>query len=391
MTILKKNPNEYLYPTGKKNIITVIKNEASPDVVLWRVPYEDFNEGSKVIVAENEEALFYKNGIVEAVFSAGEFSLSTSNYAFLSRIRNVVSGGISAYNCRVIYINKIHKLDNLWGTDGPIQVRDKVYDMQVNLAARGAYTIQIDDSKKFYMKYAGSTASVLYPKDVADSMRAPVNQGIKAAISRYVDSLDVEILGINSNLEAIANEVRPDVEAVFEEYGVRLVNFYIEAIEIIEDEVYDILKRSRAEAAARVVQARSIKKEIGVLGGDYGRAKTVDIMMAAASNSSGGIMGEGMGLGAGMAMGGIMAGAAARVLSPLDSSAGPVHPEGPSEDDRFKTPKGGMVVAPCGHKVMPGSKFCSECGMKLELECPWCGSSIVPGSKFCSNCGKGIQ
>ena len=114
-------------------------------------------------------------------------------------------------------------------------------------------------------------------------------------------------------------------------------------------------------------------------------------MMAAASNSSGGIMGEGMGLGAGMAMGGIMAGAAASVLSPLDSSAGPAHPEGPSEDDRFKTPKGGMVVVPCGHKVMPGSKFCSECGMKLELECPWCGSSIVPGSKFCSNCGKGIQ
>ena len=64
MSLLRKNPNEALYPTGKKTILTIIKNEAARNVILWRVPYEDFNEGSKVIVAENEEALFYKNGVV---------------------------------------------------------------------------------------------------------------------------------------------------------------------------------------------------------------------------------------------------------------------------------------------------------------------------------------
>ena len=42
-------------------IMSVIKNEASGNMLCSKVPFEDFNIGSQLIVAEYEEALFMIN------------------------------------------------------------------------------------------------------------------------------------------------------------------------------------------------------------------------------------------------------------------------------------------------------------------------------------------
>ncbi len=47
----------------------------------------------------------------------------------------------------------------------------------------------------------------------------------------------------------------------------------------------------------------------------------------------------------------------------------------------------------CGAQNAPGTKFCAECGTKLEAApaptgiCPNCGAQNTPGTKFCSECG----
>lgn len=388
MSLIRKNPNEVLYPTGKKNIITIIKNEAPPQIILWRVPYEDFNEGSKVIVAENEEALFYKNGVIEGSFTGGEYTLNTDNYPFLSRIRNFVSGGISAYNCRIIFVNKVHQLDNRWGTDGPIQVVDPKYNITINLMARGAYTIQLSDAKKLYMKFAGSTASAMTADDINGDMRAPVNQKIKSTIAQVVSNMNAEVVGISSRLEEIAEGMRSPMEEVFDEYGIRMVNFYIEAIEIVEDESYGILRKARADAAAKIIYASSAKAEVDILGNDFGRVKTADIMMSAANNPSNSTVGDGLGLGAGMAVGGVMGASAMGVLSPLSSPmSSETHKTNEDSDDRFKSGSEGTFVAGCGHTVSIGVKFCPECGRSVKVVCPNCGNEVSTGAKFCGECG----
>lgn len=46
-----------------------------------------------------------------------------------------------------------------------------------------------------------------------------------------------------------------------------------------------------------------------------------------------------------------------------------------------------IVVCPsCGASVTKG-KFCPECGHKFVTNCPSCGKEVVPGSKFCLECG----
>ncbi len=55
------------------------------------------------------------------------------------------------------------------------------------------------------------------------------------------------------------------------------------------------------------------------------------------------------------------------------------------------------VCPNCGAQNAPGTKFCAECGTKLEAPapaptgiCPNCGAQNAPGTKFCSECGSAV-
>src|SRR5262252_8436324 len=47
-----------------------------------------------------------------------------------------------------------------------------------------------------------------------------------------------------------------------------------------------------------------------------------------------------------------------------------------------------MDCPQCRHANPPGTKFCGECGTRLQLLCPACQTANPPGNKFCSECGQ---
>ena len=143
-----KNPNEAAYAGGKKHWTDVIKNSGPGDLLIWRQPEEDFNTNSTLIVMPGEEAIFINQGTIEQVFENGTYKLSTNNYPFISRLKNAFSGGISTFNSVVYFVRKAHSVEIKWGTDSPIQVRDKVLGIATKLRARGSYKIQIDNAGK---------------------------------------------------------------------------------------------------------------------------------------------------------------------------------------------------------------------------------------------------
>ena len=50
----------------------------------------------------------------------------------------------------------------------------------------------------------------------------------------------------------------------------------------------------------------------------------------------------------------------------------------------------GMVICPeCGKTVAKG-KFCLECGHKFVTACPKCGVDLPENAKFCLECGEKI-
>ena len=48
-----------------------------------------------------------------------------------------------------------------------------------------------------------------------------------------------------------------------------------------------------------------------------------------------------------------------------------------------------MTCRQCGCQNNPGGKFCSECGVRLELTCAECGAAST-GGRFCSECGAAL-
>lgn len=53
-----------------------------------------------------------------------------------------------------------------------------------------------------------------------------------------------------------------------------------------------------------------------------------------------------------------------------------------------------MRCANCNTEVAEGTKFCPECGNRIELpqplKCPQCDTVVAEGVKFCPECGSPI-
>ena len=44
----------------------------------------------------------------------------------------------------------------------------------------------------------------------------------------------------------------------------------------------------------------------------------------------------------------------------------------------------------CGTPIVPGARFCTQCGTAVGDACPGCGATVSPGDRFCASCGRGL-
>lgn len=369
MSLFKKNPNEVNYVGGKKHWTDVIKNSSTGNELLWLNPEEDFNTNSTLIVAESEEALFFKDGIIEQIFEGGKYTLSTNNYPFISRIATAFSGGISTFNCKVYFVRKAHSQEILWGTDSPIQVRDPKLGIATSLQARGAYKIQIDDSKKFLVKMVGNNIQNFQQDTLNQYFRNEFLQYIKSAIANAVKKSNEEILGICSNQVQLATSIQTELQPVMNEYGIKLVTFTLAAIDIPQNDP----NRQKLEAAF------ATKGEAAIYGNDYNKFVSREILTNLSQNDGAGLAAMGAGLGLGINAGSQFAAMTNQIFGQAtNNTSGNQNP---------------VICSKCNSPNNVGARFCSSCGAELTVKkifCSNCGTELVPGSKFCSSCGNKI-
>lgn len=383
-------------------IAEVIKFEGSQDALVWKFPIEDFNATSQLIVDETHEALLVVNGNAADLFTAGRRTLSVPNIPIARTLIEIPTGGNSPFPCKVFFINKVHQMDLLWGTQGPITLEDPLYDIFMHVMANGSMSISVSDSRKFMLKLVGFRDE-FDPEDLIAKFRGIISTHVKDCISKIMINGMLSYFMMNVHLFELSSVIKERLDAIFEEYGICIQYFNIETIEVPEAD-YKKVSEAKERRTSRLIEGYTWQEER-------------QMMIAEKFASNEGMIGNMSGVVGGFMAGGVMGNSiidiAKNALSPenISTERSPKDAMGTKshigtstmnlnvqnffnqqEERKEKQDNNVSQCTNCGEELPEGSKFCLNCGEKVEkvdnnmICCPECGKLVLKG-KFCLECG----
>lgn len=275
----------------------------SPDdsVLVWKFPSEELSLGTQLIVNQSQEAVFVKSGQVVDVFGPGTHTLSTGNLPLLNNIVNFPFGGKTPFTAEIWYINKTAKRDLKWGTNGPIQIIDPLYNFPVSVRSFGKWGIRVENSRSFVTQLVG-TLRFADSEKIEEYFSGEILQRLSDALAKYFVEKRVPVLHVAAKLNELSLFVQGDISPEFDRFGIEIVNFNVERVSIPPEEqqrFQDIMaKRLEMEALSQVQ-----------VGQGYVTAKSFETLEKAAENqgAAGSLLAGGLGLGMGLG-GGVVAG-----------------------------------------------------------------------------------
>ncbi len=276
-------------------IIDVVKYDGNDEVFAWKFPSEDLRLGTQLVVKTSQAAVFVKGGIIYDVFNEGTYTLKTGNIPLLNKLTNLPFGGNSPFQAEVWFINLISKLDNKWGTPTPIQLEDPKYGIVVPIRAFGQFGMSVSDPSRFLKSLVGNMRDFSTEK-IVSYFKGKIISSASTLISKKMILEGVSILEINAILDDLSNFCKEKIESEFENYGIRIENFYFISINMPEED----------PSVIKLKEAKDLAAKVKITGKDlYQMDRSFDVMEKAAGNEGivGNTMGAGMGLGLGFGMG----------------------------------------------------------------------------------------
>jgi Putative virion core protein (lumpy skin disease virus) len=376
-------------------IVEVVKYNGTPDVFAWKYPSEELGTWTQLIVNESQEAILFKGGKALDVFPSGRHTLETANIPLLNNLVNLPFGGRSPFSAEVWYVNKVFSLDIKWGIAGSIQLQDPKYNVFIPLRSYGQFGIQIEDSKIFLLKLVG-TLPVFDKTNVSNYFKGLYLTKVKDSISSYLVHKQISVLEINAYLEELSELLKEKLLPELAEYGIKLINFYVNDINVPEDD----------PTVIKLKEALAKRAEMDIVGYNYVQERSFDALEGAATNpgsTSAGIMGAGMGIGMGVGIGGGMGNQMGAIAQNMNISAPQKNcpkcnvimekakrfcSECGCDTSNFEklTEQKMIICSNCGANYNQSIKFCPECG-DVYTPCPKCKADIKKGATVCQGCG----
>ena len=352
--------------------------------------------------------------------------------------------------------------------------------MPLELGASGSLNMQVADSRKLLIKLVGTMTGIAwdserdgFTKSIQSSFRPVISTAVKTTLSSVIKSLEINVLEVDEHLNEIAQELHSRILPEFEEYGITIPQFYLTTVVLPEDdpnfkrirELYTVslqkrmihadkdIRTTKAQAEAevtaaaraaelerqqtqtevakraaerKVIEAQAeamAKKASGLAEAEVMRAmgyNQKDVLqaevqkayaegignMGGSGGAGGSVMSDIVGLGIGLKAAGAFGGQIGNMFGAFGDTSSP-DTASPAKDscpkcgaaiptgskfclecgEKIETVPDGMITCPeCGQTVVKG-KFCPECGHKFISACPNCGKEIPAGAKFCLECG----
>jgi len=210
-------------------IFDVIKYEGDNSTFIWKYPGEDFNTLSQLIVHENQEAIFFKNGQALDTFGPGRYTLETQNIPLISKLVNLPMGGKSPFHCEVYFINRTEQMGLKWGTDTRVQYIEPTYGFPLSIGASGEMSLCVEDGRKLLIKLVG-TGNGLSREELVRFFRAFLMTKVKTYIAQVMKTAAINIFEIDENLTSFSEDLYGLLKPDFSDYGVSLERFFVTTV-----------------------------------------------------------------------------------------------------------------------------------------------------------------
>lgn len=249
----------------------------------------DIKIGAQLIVHENQEAIFFRDGKALDLFGPGRHTLTTQNVPILTRLLTI-PWEKSPFQSQVYFIGKQTFLDQKWGTPQPITFRDKEFGM-VRLRSFGKYSYRVVDSPLLLNTLVGTQG-----KYTTEEVSSFLKDLIVARLTDLLGTLGMSLLDLPAKYDEVAGGTRAKLSEEFGKYGLELVDFFINAI-------------TPPEEVQKAIDARSAMGAVGDLNAfmKFQAAQSMTkLAESGGDGTGGGAMGMGMGAGFGMMMPGML-------------------------------------------------------------------------------------
>ena len=369
----------------RKQFLDIIQwLDETNNTLVYMYPMEDqeIQNGAQLTVRPGQVAVFVDKGQIADVFGPGMYKLTTENLPLLSDLKSWSYGFKSPFKADVFFISMKDFLNNKWGTANPVWIPDSQFG-QVQVRAHGGYAFKVENPVKLINNVA-STKSIYRVEDTSTQLRSiTLNQFTDA-----VGSLHLTVTQLASNYNEIAEALKETLARPFGDLGLCVTQFTINNIGLPEEIEKSLQELTHMNIVSSVQNEKMSKLQI---------LKQLEIMEKSTENPGmNGMMQSGMGLGMGMQA----ASTFASGMQQMNMNA-MQQPQQMQQAPMQQAAQVEMMSCPkCQAMIKKGSKFCSECGSKVEVAapsatkpkfCPQCGTPADPNMKFCTECGKKFE
>ncbi len=176
--------------------------------------------GAQLIVQQNQQAVFFRDGRAMDTFGPGRYTLSTANIPIITDFLTI-PWEKSPFQACVYFVGMQRFIDQRWGTRAPITMKDPDFGI-VRLRGFGKYSLRVVDAPLLINEIVG-TQGKLTTEEINNYLRDVVMSGLTDLLA----TANIGLLQMAAKFDELAAAARVKLGDQFAKLGLELTDFII--------------------------------------------------------------------------------------------------------------------------------------------------------------------